>query len=178
MNFCPNCSNILDCVKSTNKIIEKTVIKKVIELIKLIDNNENLMNYKVDFKKIEIIENKKYLKYSDNIKKNIDLLFEDNTQNITTAEYKCFNCGYFQPLNQTTRLYYDNMDNDNSIYIKTMEENVLLCSDPLYRRRKDYICKNPNCTTHIQPELKEIILRKNKNSYQINYICCVCNYSW
>ena len=178
MNFCPNCSNILDCIKSTSKIIEKIVIKKVNDLIKIIDNNEDLSNYKAEFNKIEMLENKKYLKYSDNIKKNIDLLFDNSQANITSVEYKCLNCGYFKPILQTSRLYYDNIDNDNSIFIKTLDENALLCSDPLYRRRKDYICKNPNCSTHVQPELKEIILRKNKNSYQINYICCVCNYSW
>ena len=178
MNFCPHCSNILDCVKNIVTSIEKKIIKKAVDVIKLIENNEELHNYKADFPKINILENKKYIKYSDDIKKQINLLFEDSKQLNTSAEYKCFNCGYNKPITETVKLYYNNIDNDYSINIKSIEENELLCSDPLLPHTKDYICKNPNCITHKQSDLKNSIFYRDKHSYKINYICCICFYNW
>ena len=80
MNFCPNCSNILDCIKSLTISTEFKVLKKVTDLIKLLDTNEDLTNYKAEFNKIDILENKKYLKYSDDIKNKINMLFEESKQ--------------------------------------------------------------------------------------------------
>jgi len=178
MNFCPNCSNILDCIKSLTISTEIKVLKKVTDLIKLLDNNEDLTIYKAEFNKIDILENKKYLKYSDDIKKKINMLFEESKQLSTTAEYKCFNCGYNKPIVETTRLYYNSIDTDNSIFIKSLEENELLCSDPLLPLNKDYICKNPSCITHKQPDLRECVFYKDKHFYKINYICRICFYNW
>ena len=65
MIFCPECSNIFDIGKIS--IVESDnnnkIIKKTIDLFKLIDNNEDLTNYKASFPLKEILENKKYIKY-------------------------------------------------------------------------------------------------------------------
>lgn len=177
MNFCSNCSNILDCVKSSAIISDKKIIK-CNDLIKLIENNEDFTNYKVEFNKNDILENKKYLKYSEDIKKKINILFDNSTQLTTSAEYKCINCGFSKPITETTRLYYNNIDNDNTIYIKSLEENELYCVDPLLPHTKDYICKNPSCITHKQHDLKDSVFYKDKKSYKVNYICSICFHNW
>jgi hypothetical protein len=178
MNFCPNCNNILDCIKSLNISSEKISLKKCSDLIKLIENNEDISNYKVEFNKIDILEHKKYLKYDENLKNKINQLFKQTSNLNTSAEYKCLNCGYSKPILETTRLYYNSVDSDNLIFIKSLEENELISNDPLVPHTKDYICKNPNCITHKQSELKDSIFYKDKHSYKVNYICCICFYNW
>jgi len=179
MKYCPNCSNILDTIKSSINIQEKKIVKKFIDIVKLIENNEDLSNYKAEFKLIDILDNKKYIKYPDDIKKKINTLFENTNQSNYNAEYKCFYCGYIKPINETIRLYINNIDNDDIIFqIKSLEENELLCNDPLLPHTRDYICKNPNCLTHIQSDLKDSIFYKDKNNYKVIYICCVCFHNW
>ena len=178
MNFCPNCNNILDCIKSVNIVSEKKIIKKSTDLFKLIENNVNLVNYKAEFNKFDLLENKKYIKYDDDLKHKISLLFDNQPQLSTSAEYKCINCGYTKPIIETSRLYINNVNNNNYIITKSLEENELYCTDPLLPHTKDYICKNPNCITHKQSDLKNSVFYKDKNSYKINYICCICFYNW
>ena len=178
MDFCPNCFNILDCMKSLSTASEKKILKKVIDLIKVIESNDNLDNYKLDFNKTELLENKKYIKFSDDIKNKINILFDMSYQTTTTAEYKCLNCGFNKPISETVKLYFDSIDNDNSLFIKSLEENELLCSDHLLPNTKDYICKNLNCITHKQINLKRAIFYKERNIFKANYICCVCFYNW
>ena len=179
MIFCPNCSNILDYIKSSTVLSEKIIIKKVSELFKLIDSSSDLTIYKAEFDKNEILENKKYSKLNDNTKKQINKLFEQPTQLITPAEYKCINCGYNKLITETVRLYYNCIDNNNNaLFIKSIEENELLCSDPLLPHTKDYVCKNDNCITHKQSNLKDSIFYKDNISYKVNYICCMCFHSW
>jgi hypothetical protein len=178
MNFCPNCSNILDYVKKINEPINYISIKKLVDLFKLIDSNEDLSNYKADFDKVELLENKKYIKLSDNIKKNIDILFTDRNSLNTETKYKCINCGYTKLINDTIRIYYNNLDSNNYIFDKTNDEYKLICYDPLNPHTKDYICKNEKCVTHTQKELKNAVFYKNKNEYNINYICCICYTKW
>jgi hypothetical protein len=179
MNFCPNCSNILDYMKGVSE--SKQIIKKLNDLFKLIDsgNDENLTNYKADFDKNELLNSKKYLKYDIETKNKLNNLFSESIQLNNYAEYKCLNCGYNKPITQTIRLFYNNIEmNDNIISIKSLEENKLFCSDPLLPHTKDYVCKNINCVTHTQNDLKDSIFYKEKNLYKIKYICCVCYYNW
>ena len=178
MNLYTNCNNILDCIKSLNILSEKKIIKKCSDLIKLIESNDDLSIYKAEFNKNEILENKKYLKYDDNLKIKINLLFNQSSNLNASAEYKCMNCGYSKPIIETTRLYYNNLDNDNLTFIKSLEENELISNDPLLPHTKDYVCKNPNCITHKQLELKDSVFYKDKHFYKVNYICCICFYNW
>jgi hypothetical protein len=163
-------------VKTSAIILEKK-LAKCSDLIKLIENNEDFTHYKAEFNKNDILENKKYLKYNEDIKNKINILFDNSSQVTTTAEYKCINCGFSKPITETTRLYYNSIDNDNTIYIKSLEENELYCTDPLLPHTKDYICKNPSCITHKQLELKDSVFYKDKHSYKVNYICCICFYN-
>lgn len=180
MYFCYNCSYLFDIVKSTNLNIQSNEsrinINKFIDALKLIEDNVDLSLYKADFSKDEMIKNKKYYKLSDSIKIKLNTLFEDNISSIS-AEFKCNNCNNTKQIVETTLLYkitsYDIINNN-----KTLEENELIIKDPILPRTHDYICKNSNCNTHKNSNIKEAVYYKNKNSYKLNYICCVCYYNW
>ena len=93
------------------------------------------------------------------------------------AEFKCDNCNYSKQIIETTLLYQITMDNKlEKIY--TLDENELITKDPLLPHTRDYICKNPSCITHKNNDIKNYIFYKEKNSYKVNYICCVCYYNW
>ena len=53
-----------------------------------------------------------------------------------------------------------------------------MINDPLLPHTHDYDCKNPSCITHKKPELKDSVFIREKKSFKINYICCVCFYNW
>jgi hypothetical protein len=93
------------------------------------------------------------------------------------AEFRCENCNFTKQITETTLLYQVNME-DKIVKLKTLEENQLMCQDPLMPHTHDYTCKNPSCITHKNLSLKDSIFYKDKNSYKLNYICCVCYYSW
>lgn len=172
MYFCPNCSYILDITKSSVNDTNKISITKVNELFKLIDNNEDLSKYKAEFSKEDIYKHKKSKDYD---KTKLDELFEDNV--LTTAEFICNNCNYIKKINATTLLYQINFEGKtNKIF--NIEENKLFVKDPLLPHTKDYVCKNSNCSTHTNNEIKDAIFYKDRNSYKVNYICTICYYTW
>ena len=99
-----------------------------------------------------------------------------------TSSVLSFSCSlYFADkgflTNQTILLYNINLE-DNNIKMKSLEENEFFCKDPILPRTHDYSCKNPNCITHKKTDVKEAIFYKEKDSFKIKYICCVCYYSW
>ena len=179
MYFCPNCSYILDIAKSSviskNDVDDKIIITKITDIFKLLDDDQQINNYKVDFSKDDLIKHKKYQKLKDNEKNKLNELFDENI--LSGAELKCDNCNYIKLITETILLYQINMD-DTVSTINTIDENKLMTTDPLLPHTNDYICKNLNCITHKNDNLKNAIFYKHKNSYKVNYICCVCYYNW
>lgn len=175
MFFCPNCSYLFDISKSGNIEDNKTILSKITDIFEKIENNENLSLYKTTITKEDLTKNKKYLKLNEKQKENINELYKENLT--TNAEFKCNNCNFIKPITETIILYQINNDN-KIIKIKDLDENKLLCNDPLLPRTHDYICKNNKCNTHKKPELKEAVFYKDKNIYKTNYICCICYYNW
>ena len=91
--------------------------------------------------------------------------------------YECTNCNFSNQIVKTTLLFEMNID-DNFNKIKKIDDNELLCNDPLMPHTHDYTCKNPSCITHKDIKIKDAIFYKDKNSYKVNYICSVCFYNW
>lgn len=180
MYFCPKCNYLFDISKSFGSEIneEKKILKKVNDAIKIFENKESLKNYKADFKIEELEKNIKYKKLSDDNKEMFNILFQLNTTN--GAQFKCNNCNFTKEIIESVLLYqYDTVDKIDKI--KSIEENELLCKNPILPRTHDYICKNISCLTNTKSKennKKEAVFIREKNSYKINYICCVCYYSW
>lgn len=177
MFFCPNCSYLFDISKSLKTQIkdDRIIINKVNDAFIKIDENEDMTKYKASFLKEDMTKNKKYQKFTDENKIKMNLLFEEQVS--SGAEFKCNNCNYIKPITETTLLYQINVE-DKLEKVKTLQENQLLINDPLLPHTHDYTCKNTNCITHNKPELKDSVFMREKNSYKLNYICCICFYNW
>jgi hypothetical protein len=178
MYFCPKCHFSFDIGKASNVAgEEKNVIKKVADIFKKLENKEDLSIYKSDIKIDEIIKNSKYKKLTDEEKNNIQKLYEEE---ITSCiEFKCINCNYSLEIKESILLYELDM-NDKNDKIKTIDENKLICKNPILPRTHDYICKNDSCETNNKNNKinKEAVFYRENKSMKVNYICCICNYSW
>tara|TARA_B100001093_G_scaffold260939_2_gene249347 strand:+ start:2580 stop:3122 length:543 start_codon:yes stop_codon:yes gene_type:complete len=174
--FCPDCTYSLGISKSlafsSEVENEKKEVKTVIEALKLLDKNLN--EYKAIFNKNDLEKNKKYQKLNQNDKNKLNLLFKSN---ISEADLSCSNCGYKKQIEETVKLYEFNVM-DNTKTVNTLEDNKLLTLDPILPRTRDYVCKNVNCITHKDPNIREAVFMKIPKSYNLTYICCVCHYSW
>ena len=176
MFFCPDCTYSLDIEKSTNLNYEdnKHSINSVSDAFKLLIKDIDFNDYKAEFSKNDLIKNKKYKQLSNDDKNKLHLLFFSK---YSEALLKCFNCGYSKQISESIRLYQFNV-NDTDNIIRTLDDNKLLCNDPTLPRTRDYICKNINCITHKKSELKEAVFIRISKKYNLQYICCVCNYAW
>ena len=176
MYFCPKCHFSFDIGKSSNEINnEKYIIKKVADIFKKLENNEDITIFKTDIKIDEIIKNSKYKKLTDKEKEDIDKLYKNDI--INGIEFKCTNCNYLHEIKDSILLYELDM-NDKIEQIKTLDENKLMCKNPILPRTHDYICKNNECITHKDKNNKEAIFFREINTMKINYICCICYFSW
>lgn len=178
MYFCPKCNFTFDIGKSTNlEVNEKNIIKKSADIFKKIENKEDLNFYKTDIKLDEIIKNSKYKKLTEEEKKSIHKLLEEEP--IGGIEFKCVNCNYALEINESILLY--ELDMNNKIdKMKTLEENELYCKNPILPRTHDYICKNQSCETNKSnlKVKKEAVFYRENDSMRVNYICCICYYGW
>lgn len=89
----------------------------------------------------------------------------------TNAYFICKYCQNFKPIKPRT-LIHSRDYSDGSDNLVDYSEMVY---DQSLSRTRAYICKNPDCETHHNDELREAVLTKN-NAYQIIYICTHCKY--
>ncbi len=178
MYFCPKCSYLFDISKSSkvSKSDDTRIqISKLTDAFKKLEENEDLGKYKAGFSKDEMAKNKKYQKLKEEDKIKMNGLFEEIVS--SGAEFKCENCFYTKQITETTLLYQVNLE-DKNVKVKSIEENELICKDPLLPHTHDYTCKNPSCITHKDTKQKNAVFYKERGSYKVNYICTVCFYNW
>ena len=178
MYFCSECTYSYDIVKSSlsSEIVDnRTKIEKLPDALKLFESGKDMTLYSAIFSREDTNKNKRYQKLSDPEKIKFNQIFENVIS--SGAEFKCNNCNNIEPIKETILLYNINLE-DNNIKMKSLEENEFFCKDPILPRTHDYSCKNPNCITHKKTDVKEAIFYKEKDSFKIKYICCVCYYSW
>ena len=164
MYFCPNCSYLFDISKSSNnskEVDNRTEIIKITEIFTLLDRNEDLTKYKTNIYKEDIFKNKKYPKLDIKDKNKIDKLFDIHVS--SGAEFRCNNCNFSKQITETTLLYQINVENNN-VTIKSLEENELLCKNPILPHTKDYTCKNIKCTTHKNIQIKDAVFIRERNN--------------
>lgn len=178
MYFCPSCSYSFDIVKSSQVDDTKDTrmkVDKMADAFKLFESEKDLSKYVATFKREETSKNKRYQKLSEIDKAKFNQLFEELISG--GAEFKCYNCNNVKPITKTILLYNLNLEEKTNKF-RTLEENEFICKDPILPRTHDYSCKNPNCITHKDPKKKEAVFIKDKDSFKVIYICCVCYYSW
>lgn len=89
---------------------------------------------------------------------------------------RCDTCGFTQKSNDTiiSTTYYKK--NNNSM--ENLNINANYIHDQTYSRTIHYNCPNEACQTKKDESLKEAVLRNDKESEQLIYICSVCNTQW
>jgi hypothetical protein len=177
MYFCPKCNYSFDIGKSVGneESEEKQHVKKLNDIIKYYNSGTPLNNFVAEFKKEELEKNSKYKKLSEEEKSKFDVLFE--MPQISGAQFRCNNCSFTKEITETILLYELDMS-DKYDKIRSLEDNQLMCNNPILPRTHDYICKNLECPTNKNKIKKKAVFFREKDSYKINYICCICHYSW
>jgi len=178
MYFCPKCSYSFDIVKSSQESSSgkdsRTALAKMQDAFKKFDEGVDLSKFVATFSREDTNKNKRYQTLEDADKIKFNQIFEEVST--VGAEFKCYNCNNIKPITETILLYNLNMEEKSKM--RTLEENEFICRDPILPRTHDYNCKNPNCITHKQTIKKESVFFKEKDSFKVNYICCVCYYSF
>lgn len=177
MYFCPKCNYSFDISKSfgLDNSEDKKILKKVNEAIKIYEANEDFTNYRAEFKLEELEKNIKFKKLIDTEKMKFNILFQIN--NITSAQFKCNNCNFTKAIEESVLLYqYEVAVQIDKI--RSLEDNKLMCNNPILPRTHDYYCKNESCPTNKKKSKKEAVFLREKDSFKINYICCLCYHNW
>lgn len=89
--------------------------------------------------------------------------------------FYCKSCGYYKKIPNKKFIFSRGNENKNEEYNLNFTR---LINDPTLPTSKNYNCINPNCTTHKNPNLKSAIFYRHIGSYNIRYICKVCNKFW
>lgn len=89
--------------------------------------------------------------------------------------FYCKSCGYNEKIPNQKFIFSRGNENKNEIYNYNFMNFV---NDNTLPRTKNYNCINSICSTHVNPELKMAVFYRHKDSYNIRYICKVCNKYW
>jgi len=136
--------------------------------------NINDLNKNTTFNKLS--NNQKTLVINRILEK-IPKIKTKQSENIANKDsyYYCKSCGYSEiiPPKQFIFSRGDEKNDDfyNYRFLNYIHDNTL-------PRSKKYNCINDKCPTHKDPSLKLAVFYRQKNSYNIRYICTVCNNFW
>lgn len=183
MFFCPNCNFLLDLAKSSdNSKVKQIVIKKIIDFINPILNNEDTSNFNLLFTEKDLTKSKEYKKLDSNKKKQILDEYQNTIKNKyskqSNVQLTCNKCGYKQPLKPGTILFKGSNENNQNEDLSIVG---LRSNDMTLPRTKDYICPNKNCDTNQKSKTidkEAIFYRPIRNSYALKYMCTNCKTVW
>lgn len=202
MQFCPKCDNIMDIGKSapkytfgndptslsitttmttTNNINsekddEKEDEKKIVKIINMYKNQLDISNQKFEVDKI--IKHKDFISLKDKDKKELIKILKSVEDDSLTAYVVCKNCSYSEKLIKRT-LILNKMSNFSTDAYTDLTKYKYMRYDNTLPHTRDYICKNKECDTHKNVELKNAKwFRPIQNSYITYYVCCDCGTVW
>jgi DNA-directed RNA polymerase subunit M/transcription elongation factor TFIIS len=98
--------------------------------------------------------------------------------NLTNAYHICTTCYYYEPINKETLIISKNKENVTKMYVdyKLFKDSKY---SPILPRTRAYICKNDQCKTHGNSEIKEaVFFKKNSEQMDTYYMCTVCDAIW
>ena len=177
MFFCPKCNFSLDLSKNVPPEISGNIQLEIPkDFIDIVIEEELDGNIKLNFSNKELLSSKEYKKLSDDKKDLVNKKFKEiNNVSFNLAYFICKNCQFVTKLEPGTKVYEVSL-NSNFLENEIIENKLYDLTLP---RTKDYICPNKKCETHKNFSNKEAIFyRPFKNSYNLKYICNVCEISW
>jgi hypothetical protein len=87
----------------------------------------------------------------------------------------CKNCGYSEKIPPKMFIFsrgdHNSEDNTNYNFLNYVNDNTLPFT-------KNYNCINDKCLTHTQIDIKKAVFYRFNNTYNIKYICTICNNHW
>lgn len=89
--------------------------------------------------------------------------------------FYCKSCGYNEII-PPKQFIFSRGDEKNDDFYNLRFKNYI--HDDTLPRSKKYNCINDKCPTHSNPALKLAVFYRQKNSYNVRYICTVCNNFW
>ena len=194
MQFCPKCDNIMDIGKSaprytfsndptsmslttiTNTNNDQEDDEKIIKIINMYKNQIDISNEKFDVDKI--MKNKEFTSLKDKDKKELTKILKSVEDDSLTAFIVCKNCSYSEKLTKRT-LILNKMSNFSTDAYTDLTKYKYMRYDNTLPHTRDYVCKNKDCNTHKNAELKNAKwFRPIQNSYMTYYVCCECGTVW
>jgi hypothetical protein len=99
------------------------------------------------------------------------------TENISSRDsyFYCKSCGYNEII-PSKQFIFSRGDEKNDDFYNYRFRNYI--HDNTLPRSKKYNCINEKCATHQNPSLKLAVFYRLKSSYNVRYICTVCNNFW
>jgi hypothetical protein len=98
-----------------------------------------------------------------------------NVYSTKKSYFYCKSCGYNEKIPNQKFIFSRGNENKNILYNNNFMNFI---NDNTLPRTKNYNCINSNCETHKNPEIKMAVFYRHKGSYNIRYICKVCNKYW
>jgi len=195
MQFCPKCYNILDISKVPSTKISALTPTELSDTLTDFDHNDivdKLFNGEKiddkDAKKIDVIalqSSKSFLELNAKnqaiVLKNLEKLLgqpaSSSSSSGTDAFMICKKCYYHKKLTDLTLIFSKSSDNEVVVYENTFSFPYLK-HNHLHPRTRNYKCKNVECPTHKDSNIREAILYKGDNQFELTYICTVCDTWW
>ena len=153
------------------------------DLIDILNGNftKELNNYNIK----DVMKIPYYNKLSDNQKSLLTTrLYEKLPKNqkhsdngiVKDSYFYCKSCGYYEKIPDKSFIFsrsFDKNNNDliNNNFLNFTHDNTLPYS-------KKYNCENKNCSTHKDPSTKKAVFYRLNNTYNIRYICTICEHFW
>lgn len=189
MFFCDKCNYLYDVTK---EVSNKQIGGKINDALNVIFNKFTL-GEKIQIKDLKNITNKDIkddLRFDEMTKKDqkkftswiktVDKTFfledknaEEDQKADATAYFICKNCKRYVIIEPATLIYRKNYGEN----IIEAEDYSYSSYDSTLPRTKNYICKNANCETHNNINIREAVITKNITD-QVVYVCTVCKLDW
>lgn len=175
MFLCPKCNYSYNISKNKKLSDDKISINKVNSVFKILD--QNLAAYSFDFPVEKLKKSKRFIKLDKDLQKKLLDNFNSKKKVEISSIFKCSNCDNVEPITTTVKLFEIRKDKESSKELDEYEIQFYI-NDPTLPRTRDYNCKNLNCSTHKNNDIKEAVFLREKDSFQLKYICTVCSHLW
>ena len=189
MEFCSNCSSLLEIVQDNTLPVQsggvnyETIIESILLNIDNIDSIKKTLN-NIEIK--DILKSSEYKSLSLNNqellyniieeilpsnKKKISKIISNKSENVYDIFYKCNDCSYNKLIEPNTLIYSESVKKEES----HLTDLSYLIDDPLYPRTKNYTCINKECESHTSTNKMALFKRMNNKKL---LICEICKHQW
>jgi hypothetical protein len=100
---------------------------------------------------------------------------KNNVYSTKESYFYCKSCGYNEKIGNKKFIFSRGNEKKDELYNYNFINYI---HDSTLPRSKNYNCINTNCSTHKNPSEKMAVFYRHLNSYNVRYICTICNEFW